>query len=169
MKLAKKMKKNNIAVDFINFGEIESDNTAKLQAFVEAINASDNSHLATIPPGPHLLSDLLLTTPILSGDSGVPGGSGAGGDVDGGLGGFEFGVDPSVDPELALALRMWMEEEKARVEKEQRAKEEREAKERTEGSSALGAVKEEDENTPLLQGNKEGEGSKKDEDKMDTN
>ena len=27
---------------------------------------------------------------------------------------FEFGVDPSLDPELALALRMSLQEEKAR-------------------------------------------------------
>jgi len=168
VKLAKKMKKNNIAVDFVNFGEIESDNTSKLQAFVEAINASDNSHLATIPPGPHLLSDLLVSTPILNGD-GVPGGgASSGGDTGGDLNGFEFGVDPSLDPELALALRLSMQEEKARVEKEQKAKEEREAKERAEGSSTLGTVKEDDETTSLL---KEGEGdsSKKDDDKMDTN
>ncbi|KAF8448346.1 hypothetical protein BGX38DRAFT_1270363 [Terfezia claveryi] len=155
VKLAKKMKKNNIAIDFVNFGEIESENTSKLQAFVNAINASDNSHLATIPPGPHLLSDLLLTTPILSGD--------------GDIGGFEFGVDPSLDPELALALRMSMEEEKARVEKQQKAKEEREAKERGEGSSTLGAVKEEDESTPLLKEDEKGDSSKKDDDRMDTN
>ncbi|KAI5794459.1 hypothetical protein DFH27DRAFT_566570 [Peziza echinospora] len=171
VKLAKKMKKNNIAIDFVNFGEIESDNTSKLQAFVEAINSSDNSHLATIPPGPHLLSDLLASTPILSGEGGIPGGgSGAGGDVGGDLAGFEFGVDPTLDPELALALRMSMEEEKARVEKEQKLKEEKEAKERGEGSSSLGAVKEEDESTPLLKEDKAGSSSKKDDDdEMDTN
>lgn len=170
VKLAKKMKKNNIAIDFVNFGEIESENTSKLQAFVNAINASDNSHLATIPPGPHLLSDLLNTTPILSGDgAGAGSGAGAGGDVAGDIGGFEFGVDPSLDPELALALRMSMEEEKARVEKEQKAKEERESKERGEGSSTLGAVKEEDESTPLLKEDEKGDSSKKDDDKMDTN
>lgn len=170
VKLAKKMKKNNIAVDFVNFGEIESENTSKLQAFIDAINSSENSHLATIPPGPHLLSDLLITTPILNEGAGMSGGEGgSGGDGAGQLGGFEFGVDPSLDPELALALRMSMEEEKARVEKEQKAKEEAEAKERGEGSSSLSAVKEEDESTPLLKGDEKGDSSKKDDDKMDTN
>jgi len=169
VKLAKKMKKNNIALDFVNFGEIESDNTSKLQAFVDAINASDNSHMATIPPGPHLLSDLMRSTPILSSDS-VPGGEpGADGVVGGDLNGFDFGVDPSLDPELALALRLSLQEEKARVEKEQKTKEERETKERAEGSSALGTVKEEDETTPLLEEEDKGESSKKDDDKMDTN
>lgn len=31
---------------------------------------------------------------------------------------YDLGVDPSVDPELALALRMSLEDEKARQEKE---------------------------------------------------
>lgn len=33
-----------------------------------------------------------------------------------GVSGFEFGVDPNLDPELALALRVSMEEERARQE-----------------------------------------------------
>lgn len=41
MKLAKKLKKNNIAVDVINFGE-ETENTTKLEAFVAAVNNNDN-------------------------------------------------------------------------------------------------------------------------------
>ena len=60
----------------------------------------------TIPPGPHVLSDILISSPIISGGESSSGG-----------GGFEFGVDPSLDPELALALRISMEEEKARQEK----------------------------------------------------
>lgn len=86
----------------------------------------------SVPPGPHLLSDVIISSPILAGDgaqgeggeaSGVPGGSG---------GDFEFGVDPTLDPELAMvsisfthyrlamlriaqqALRMSMQEEQAR-------------------------------------------------------
>lgn len=165
------MKKNNVAIDFINFGEVD-DNTSKLQAFVDAINASDNSHLATIPPGPHVLSDLLVTTPILgeggSAPSGGAGNEGAGAGE--GAGAFEFGVDPSLDPELALALRMSMEEEKARLAKEEKEKAEREGKKEGEGSG-LSGIKEEDESTPLLKdGEKDGEGSggnKKDDDKMD--
>lgn len=169
MKLAKKMKKNNIALDFVNFGDIESDNTSKLQAFVDAINASDNSHLATIPPGPDLLSGLLRTTPILASDSAPGGEPGVEGVVGSDLNGFDFGVDPSLDPELALALRLSLQEEKARVEKEQKAKDERETNERGEGSSALGTVKEEDETTPLLEGDEKESSRKKDDDKMDTN
>lgn len=97
-----------------------------------------------------------------------------GGGGDSGGGAFEFGVDPSADPELALALRMSMEEEKARQEKETKAKEGAAAKE------ALGGIPEEKSKTqPLLDENGEASGSgdvpaaeeekKEDEaDKMDT-
>ena len=118
------MKKNNISIDFIAFGDLDASNTKKLEVFNENVKSGDGSHLAIIPPGPSLLSDHLVSTPILSADGAVPrGGENAGdGGGDSGTGGFEFGVDPSTDPELALALRMSMEEEKARQEKETKAK-----------------------------------------------
>lgn len=52
------------------------------------------SHLVTVPPGPHL-SDALVSSPVVQGEdgSGAVGISGMG---------FEFGVDPNEDPELAL-------------------------------------------------------------------
>lgn len=112
VKLAKKMKKNSVAVDIINFGE-EAENAAKLNAFINTVNSGDNSHLVTIPPGPHILSDILIPSPIIAGEDGVPAGFTAGGGSN-----FEFGVDPNLDPELALALRISLEEEKARQEAE---------------------------------------------------
>jgi 26S proteasome regulatory subunit N10 len=68
----------------------------------------------TAAPGPHvLLSDVLISSPILAGDRSagipddlVPGGAGdASGSGSGGASNsaaFEFGVDPSLDPELAM-------------------------------------------------------------------
>ncbi|ORZ11875.1 hypothetical protein BCR42DRAFT_379524 [Absidia repens] len=112
VRLAKKLKKNNVAIDIINFGE-EAENTAKLEAFINNVNNSDNSHLVSIPPGPHILSDMLMSTPIIAGEDGAPGNFSSGG---GGGGDFEFGIDPNLDPELALALRISLEEEKARQE-----------------------------------------------------
>lgn len=116
VKLAKRLKKNNVAVDFVAFGDGVEEETNVLKAFVENTANSDNSHLVSVPPGTHLLSDVIISSPILSEDRGIP--PEAMGDVGGasGSGGanFEFGVDPSLDPELALALRMSMEEEQAR-------------------------------------------------------
>lgn len=122
-KLAKRLKKNGINVDIIAFGDLDPEVTEKLNTFHENIKGSgDGSHLAIIPPGPNLLSDSIVSTPILAGD-GMGGGGGdaemggTGGEGVGG-GGFDFGVDPSADPELALALRMSMEEEERRLQRE---------------------------------------------------
>jgi 26S proteasome regulatory subunit N10 len=133
VKLAKKLKKNNVAVDVVAYGDgIEEGERNVLKAFVDSASSGDNSHLVSIPPGPHLLSDILISSPILAGDRGmgIPeeamgdvgvGGSGAGGT--GGTGsGFEFGVDPTLDPELAMALRMSMQEEQARQAAEEQAR-----------------------------------------------
>jgi 26S proteasome regulatory subunit N10 len=109
-KLAKKMKKNNIAIDIINFGE-ELINTAKLEKFNGIINNHDNSHLVTVPPGPRMLYEVIATSPILVDAS-----------FEGDFGGFNDGfgdiVDPNMDPDLALALRLSLEEEKSRQERE---------------------------------------------------
>lgn len=177
MKLAQKMRKYNVSIDFIAFGDLDPENTRKLEAFHEHIKGGDGSHLAIIPPGPHLLSDNLLTTPILGGDgTSARAGEGVGGEGgESGGGGFEFGVDPSTDPELALALRMSLEEEKARLEKEKKEREEKEGKSNLEGIQEEGT----EASQPLLDQNGEpsgsasaGEAEKKhkddDGDKMDT-
>lgn len=93
VRLGKKLKKNNVAVDVINFGE-EAINTEKLEAFINAVNSNDNSHIVTIPPGPHILSDILLSSPIVEGEGGRTGGF----------------MDEEEDPELAMALRLSLEE-----------------------------------------------------------
>lgn len=133
IKLAKKCKKNNVSVDFVAFGDaLESNTKSILEKFIDAVGGSsgEGNHLAVIPPGPGLLSDSLITTPIVSvGGEAGQGGSGMEGVETGGAGasgGFEFGVDPSADPELAMALRMSMEEEQNRLERERRAREEQE-------------------------------------------
>ncbi len=68
-------------------------NTEKLTAFVNTLNGKEGtgSHLVTVPPGPSL-ADALLSSPILAGEGGTMMGASD----------FEFGVDPSADPELAL-------------------------------------------------------------------
>lgn len=112
VKMAKRLKKEKVNVDIINFGEEES-NTEKLTAFINTLNGKDGtgSHLVTVPPGPSL-ADALISSPILAGEGGAMLGLGASD--------FEFGVDPSADPELALALRVSMEEQRQRQEEEAR-------------------------------------------------
>ncbi|KAL2756169.1 hypothetical protein ACRALDRAFT_2105598 [Sodiomyces alcalophilus JCM 7366] len=165
VQLAKKMKKGNVSVDFVLFGDLEDDDTQKkLQAFNENVKGSEGSHLVVIPPSGMLLSDQLISSPILLGEgaadvagSGAAGGSGEGGD----FGGLDF--DPALDPELALALRMSMEEEKARQEK--KAREDAESAQK----ASLEDIKEGGESAPLLdkdgEANGSGEAGKQDEDK----
>ena len=163
VKLAKKMKKNGVNVDFIAFGDLDQSDTKKLEAFNENVKGGDGSHCAIIPPGPNLLSDQVMSTPIFGGgaeaESGgdASGTGGAGGNTDS----FEFGVDPSADPELALALRMSMEEEKARQERENKTKD---------ADKMEGIPEEGGESQPLLdkEGGPSGDKKDKDDDKMDT-
>lgn len=94
VKLAKRLKKENVNVDVINFGEDEA-NAEKLKSFVETLNGgreNAGSHLVTVTATPHL-NEALISSPIIQGEDGsgaVP------------AGGFEFGVDPNEDPELAM-------------------------------------------------------------------
>lgn len=173
VKLAKKMKKVNVSVDIIALGDLGDETVAKLRAFNEAVNGGDGSHLEVVHPGPNLLSDIVVGSPILAGDGGSAAAArGANGDGQGGQGGggdFEFGVDPSMDPELALALRMSMEEENARQERERRAQEQ------AEGRSQLAPVPEGGEEAQPLLGqdgqpreNQDEEGKQDGGDKMDT-
>ncbi|XP_071722110.1 26S proteasome non-ATPase regulatory subunit 4 homolog [Rutidosis leptorrhynchoides] len=116
--IGKKLKKNSIALDIVNFGQEDEGKTEKLEALLSAVNNNDTSHYICVPPGQNALSDVLISSPIFTGDG--EGGSGfaaaAAAAAAGGVSGFDFGVDPNLDPELALALRVSMEEERARQE-----------------------------------------------------
>ncbi|XP_027192327.1 26S proteasome non-ATPase regulatory subunit 4 homolog isoform X2 [Cicer arietinum] len=116
--IGRKLKKNSVALDIVNFGEEDEGKTEKLEALLAAVNNNDSSHMVHVPPGPNALSDVLISTPIFTGDG--EGGSGfaaaAAAASAGGVSGYDFGVDPNLDPELALALRVSMEEERARQE-----------------------------------------------------
>ncbi|KAF8628110.1 hypothetical protein AX15_004089 [Amanita polypyramis BW_CC] len=125
VRLAKKLKKNNVAVDFVCFGDgiegervngVDGEHSAVLRAFVENVNNVDNSHLLVIPSGTQLLSEALITSPILVGDrnASIPEQLLPGAASGAGASNFEFGVDPNLDPDLAMALRMSMQEAQAR-------------------------------------------------------
>ena len=63
-------------------------------------------HFLAVPPGSHLLSSMILNSPILASDRGIPdelaatvpgGAPGTAGGT--GTSQFEFGVDPTLDPD----------------------------------------------------------------------
>lgn len=113
VKLAKKLKKEKVNVDIVSFGDHQKNNDV-FTAFISVLNGKDGtgSHLVCVPRG-SVLSEALISSPIIQGEDGT-GGAGLGG------AGFEFGVDPNEDPELALALRVSMEEQRQRQEDETR-------------------------------------------------
>ena len=98
---------------------------------MEAANNSDASHFLDVPIGVSMITDVLFTSPILHGEDAAAMG-GAGGMPADGSGGMvtdvaagggpaaggqfaEFGgINPDMDPELAMALKVSMEEERAR-------------------------------------------------------
>ena len=102
-RVGKLMKKNNIALDIVSIGE-NASNQAKLEGLLEAVNKNENSHYVEVSPGT-IASDVIRQSAIVGGSSS----SGAGGS--GGDNFAEFGgIDPNLDPELAMALRVSMEE-----------------------------------------------------------
>jgi len=133
-KAGRQLKKNNVSIDVVAMGELEV-NEDKLKELVDAANgraaaAAENEgaerscHLVTIPAGV-LPSDVLASSPIVHGGSGgsafaASAAAGSAGDFGSPGGGAHVdfgGVDPNMDPELAMALRFSMEEERARQER----------------------------------------------------
>ena len=135
-KAGRQLKKNNISIDVVAMGEIEV-NEDKLKELVDAANGraggegeERSCHLVSVPAGV-LPSDVLASSPIIHGGSGgsafaasaAAAAAGAGGNFGspGGGGANAFadfgGVDPNMDPELAMALRVSMEEERIRQER----------------------------------------------------
>ncbi|TVU31335.1 hypothetical protein EJB05_23017 [Eragrostis curvula] len=110
--IGKKLKKNNVSIAVVDFGESDDVKTEKLEALVATVNSGSNSHIVHVPPGETTLSNAFVSSPILTRDEGENASVAAASEESG----FEFGVDPNVDPELALALRISMEEERARKE-----------------------------------------------------
>jgi 26S proteasome regulatory subunit N10 len=57
--IGKNLKKNNVALDVVNFGESDNEKPEKLEALVAAVNSGGNSHIIHIPAGRDL-SDALF-------------------------------------------------------------------------------------------------------------
>ena len=112
-----RLKKNNVAIDIINFSN--PDNVSRLQGLVNTANAggedSPSCHFLDVPQGCTSIVDVLITSPIVQAED--MGGAGAGGDAGGGAGPDDplggLGFDPNMDPELAAAIRLSLQEANA--------------------------------------------------------
>ena len=102
------MKKNGVAIDIVDYGTENRSNTEILSSLIESIDTEAHpSRLITIENsnnGIFLLDALKSKAPELFNRSG----NATSGGMDGGDG-FDF--DPELDPELAMALKLSMEEE----------------------------------------------------------
>ena len=58
--IGRKLKKNSVSLDVVDFGEAEDEKSVKLEALVAAVNNNGSSHIVHVPPGPSALSDVLI-------------------------------------------------------------------------------------------------------------
>lgn len=58
--IGKKLKKNSVSLDIVDFGEEDDGKPEKLEALLSAVNNNESSHIVRVPPGPTVLSDVLL-------------------------------------------------------------------------------------------------------------
>lgn len=119
VQLAKKLKKNNVAIDIVNLGN-EGNNQEKIDALIGAVNANDNSHALHLDAVTGNAAERFMSSPVCV-DRDAAAASGGGGADGGATNDFPFGVDPAQDPELAMVLRISMEEERLRQEAANRA------------------------------------------------
>jgi len=112
IRLDRRLKKEKVNVDIISFGECKL-NEKILRSFVDSVNGKDGtgSNLVLVPDGKSLHDAIMQSPMLLPVDEAAIGG---GGDV-------VYGFDPNDDPELALALRISMEEQRARGEADPRS------------------------------------------------
>lgn len=111
-----RLKKNNVSIDVINFAN--PDNVIRLQALVNSANSgaeeAPTCHFLDVPEGVQHITDIMITSPILQPeDNGMGGGGAAAAGGDAGAAPDGLGFDPNMDPELAMALRLSLEEAKA--------------------------------------------------------
>lgn len=110
------LKKNQVAVNFVSMGtESIGKNQPLLENIVARLNASDAplpaehaSSVVQVAPG-QCLWDTVRQHASITGASSTPASRSAGGDYD------AMDVNESIDPELALALRLSLEEEQQRL------------------------------------------------------
>lgn len=95
------------------FGEATAENNKLITDFINTLNGADGtgSHVLVVPAGDTKLYDALLRSPICEG-TGAAGGAAAGPVGD-------FGINDEDDPELAMALRISLEEQRLRQQQPQ--------------------------------------------------
>ena len=108
--VAKKLKKCNVAVDIISFGNY-SDNGDKLKSFISNVNKTNNSNLIEV-------IDTNISNAVLN-DSKLTNGSSSGFAASAVTSSLQHQGGAEQDAELELALRISLEEERKRQEQQE--------------------------------------------------
>lgn len=113
------LSRQSVAIDIVNFAHPENVN--KINQLIAKANKNGNCHCLDVPIGVAMITDLLISSPIINefDDGGAAAASGPGEAASANVGaGGQFadygGVDPNLDPELAMAMRISLEEERAK-------------------------------------------------------
>ncbi|KAL8439837.1 hypothetical protein Efla_004363 [Eimeria flavescens] len=143
VQLGRQLKKNNIALDIVCLANVE-ENRSKLSAMHAAVNSNDTSRFVEYPPGStNLLSDVMVSAMLLHDpEAAAAGAAGGGGEGSADAAATaaavnEFGVDPNVDPDLYMVLRMSLEEARQQQAQQQQQQQQAGA---AEGQSTTGQV-----------------------------
>ncbi|CAK75728.1 unnamed protein product (macronuclear) [Paramecium tetraurelia] len=118
--LAKRLKKNNIAIDLINFGEQNEEHLKKLKIFFENVQKGSTSKFINIYPGMSATETLFSS---LGNQSDFQAESGQQQEQvpqqrTGGQFSEYGGIDPNIDPEMAMIMKMSLEEEAQRLQQQ---------------------------------------------------
>jgi len=92
VQIGKKLKKYNVAIDIISFGNIDQ-NRELLNVLLKEVNNSDNSSILEVPLGAYLM-DSLFSSPIM----------GFGNNADAGVGGAGAGANPGAGQQEPIGL-----------------------------------------------------------------
>eukprot|EP01088_Endostelium_zonatum_P016775 TRINITY_DN4670_c0_g1_i1.p1 TRINITY_DN4670_c0_g1~~TRINITY_DN4670_c0_g1_i1.p1 ORF type:complete len:319 (-),score=122.50 TRINITY_DN4670_c0_g1_i1:105-1061(-) len=104
VRIGKGLKKNNVAVDIVSFGEADA-NKEVLTAFINEVNSNNNSNIVSVPAGVMTsLKDAIRQSSIVEGGAGAAGGAA-------GEGAGEFGEE---DQDLMAAINASIEDERRR-------------------------------------------------------
>ncbi|CEF65553.1 26S proteasome non-ATPase regulatory subunit 4 [Strongyloides ratti] len=106
VKLAKKLKKEKVNVDIVCFGEAAEKNNEMFEQFIETLNGKEGKGSNMVIATNGLLTEAIASSAICMNEDG------SGGNLINTGSGFEFGIDDADDPDLALALRVSLEEQR---------------------------------------------------------
>jgi 26S proteasome regulatory subunit N10 len=107
IQIGKKLKKYNVAVDIISFGNVE-ENRESLNILLNEVNNSDNSSIIEVPVGAFIM-DTLLSSPIMAANNIEPGNPGEqGANPQGNQ--MQMGGLSQFERDMNLALQMSLQE-----------------------------------------------------------